>query len=89
MLGLVGVYNTEGLAEELYKLKTWGPGLQKVVIAVDMDYRDKPQVADALENIKEIISGVGLKYEMFNWNPKYKGIDDYFLAIYNRRQEKR
>ena len=89
VLGLVGVYNTEGLAEELYKLKTWGPGLQKVVIAVDMDYRDKPQVADALENIKEIISGVGLKYEMFNWNPKYKGIDDYFLAIYNRRQEKR
>jgi len=62
--------------------------LKKVVIAVDMDYRDKPQVANALENIKEIISGVGLDYETFNWDPKYKGIDDYFLAVLQRRQEK-
>jgi len=88
VLGLVGVYNTEGLLEELYKLKNWGSGLKKVVIAVDMDYRDKPQVANALENIKEIISGVGLDYETFNWDPKYKGIDDYFLAVLQRRQEK-
>ena len=87
VLGLVGVYNTEGLAFELIKLRDYG--LKEVVVAFDMDYRDKPQVFQALENVKEIISGVKLKYSVYNWNPKYKGIDDFFLAIWERRQESR
>ncbi len=84
VLGLVGVYNTEGLSYELIKLKECG--LKKVVIAVDMDYRQKKQVADALESIKEKIQNVGLDYEVFDWNPKYKGIDDYFLAVLQNRR---
>ena len=86
MLGLVGVYNTENLAFELIKLRDYG--LKKIIIAVDMDYLDKPQVAAALENIRQIIQGIGLHYEDFRWNRKYKGIDDYFLAVCKRRKER-
>ena len=86
VIGLVGVYNTENLAFELIKLRDYG--LKKVVIAVDMDYLDKPQVAGALQNIRDTIKGIDLEYEEFHWDRKYKGIDDYFLAVYKRRKEK-
>ncbi|MBQ6148522.1 MAG: DUF3854 domain-containing protein [Oscillospiraceae bacterium] len=86
VLGLVGVYNAENLGTELLKLAQYG--LKKVVVAVDMDYREKPQVAAALEKIEKIIIGVGLQCEVFRWDPKYKGLDDYFLAVLNRRKEK-
>lgn len=89
VLGLVGVYNAENLNFELMKLKD--RGLEKVIIAVDMDYREKPQVAKALNNIKERIEYVGLKYEIFNWdyrNGMLKGLDDYLLAVHERMVEK-
>lgn len=88
VLGLVGVYNTEGLGMELQKLKDWGPGLKKVVIAVDMDYREKPQVAAAMRRIEKIVSDLGLQYEVFKWDPRYKGIDDFYLAKLKRIQGK-
>ena len=87
VLGLVGVYNTENLAFELTKLKEHG--MKHVVIAVDMDYLEKPQVASAMQNIHEIVEGVGLTCEDFRWKKEYKGIDDYLLAVYNRRLEKK
>lgn len=85
VLGLVGVYNAENLNFELAKLKD--RGLEKVTIAVDMDYREKPQVAKALGNIKERIEYVGLKYEIFNWNSDYKGIDDFLKAVWDKQNE--
>jgi len=88
VLGLVGVYNTEGLGMELQKLKDWGTGLKNVVIAVDMDYREKPQVAAAMQKIEKIVSDVGLQYTVFKWDPQYKGIDDYYLAKLKHNQGK-
>ena len=85
ILGLVGVYNYEQLSFELAKLQY--NGLEKVVLAVDMDYREKPQVAQAMNNIIEIIKKNNLKCEVFKWDPTYKGIDDYFLAICKKRTE--
>ena len=83
VIGLVGVYNTENLCFELLKMKQYG--LEMVHIAVDMDYREKKQVADALNNIKEIVSGAGLRYEVETWNPAYKGYDDYLLGVQKYR----
>lgn len=79
ILGLVGVYNTQNLNFELAKLKM--KGLEKVIIAVDMDYLEKKQVAQALADIESRIEEVGLKHEMFKWDPKYKGIDDFLLEV--------
>jgi hypothetical protein len=50
-----------------------------------MDYREKKQVADALNNIEEIVSGTGLKYKVETWNPAYKGYDDYLLGVQKYR----
>jgi hypothetical protein len=86
VLGLVGVYNYENLAEELNKLKTYG--LEKVELAVDMDYREKVQVKQAMQNIEDIITKQGLKCHVFKWDPQYKGIDDFFLSVLQRRKEK-
>lgn len=83
VMGLVGVYNTDHLAEELTKLKQ--SGLEKVWIAVDMDYRTKPQVAEAMNRIKEIIESVGVEYEVWTWNDAYKGIDDWLQHLYSER----
>ena len=83
VIGLVGVYNTENLCFELLKMKQYG--LETVHIAVDMDYREKKQVADALNSIEEIVSGTGLSYEVETWNPAYKGYDDYLLGVQKYR----
>ena len=83
VIGVVGVYNTENLCFELLKMKQYG--LETVYIAVDMDYREKKQVADALNNIEEIVSGTGLKYKVETWNPAYKGYDDYLLGVQKYR----
>ncbi len=83
VIGLVGVYNTENLCFELLKMKQYG--LEKVIVAVDMDYREKKQVADALNNIKEIIAKSELKYEILQWNPAFKGYDDYLLGVLKYR----
>jgi len=80
-LAIDGVNKYQLLAFELLKLKD--KGLKKVVVALDMDYREKPQVKNALDHIKEIISEVGLEQSMFTWDSSdnKKGIDDFLLAL--------
>lgn len=77
-IGLVGVNNLNNLCFELMQLKD--RGAQKVNICIDMDYREKKEVASALDSIKEIIGRAGLTYTVVNWPEKYKGIDDFLLA---------
>ena len=66
------------LTDELRYLREHGT--EEINICLDMDYRDKPQVAKALSNIKRIIERCGLKYNMLVWPEEYKGIDDYLLS---------
>ena len=77
-IAIMGVNNTSQLSDELRYLKEHGT--EEINICLDMDYRDKPQVAKALENIKRIIESCGLKYNMLVWPEEYKGIDDYLLS---------
>lgn len=80
IIGLVGVNNCSQLGFELMKLKNYG--LEKVVVCVDMDYRTKPQVKQALDNIKKIIKDAGLESQTFDWGDEnQKGIDDYLLSL--------
>lgn len=81
-IALIGVNNTSQLRMELDYLKASGTKLIKV--AVDMDYRDKPTVRKALDNIMHIISDAGLDSIMLTWPDEYKGIDDFLLE--NRRR---
>lgn len=84
-IALMGVSSQAQLIGELEFLKKHGT--KKIMICFDADYREKPSVADALKKAKEKIESVGLKYEMVNWDPKYKGIDDFLLARKQTRGE--
>lgn len=77
-LGLSGVNNLSQLEKNLKVLKA--KGTKTVNICVDMDYRDKPEVKKALARIENIVLSAGLKFITFNWDDKYKGIDDFLLA---------
>ena len=82
-IALVGVNNTSQLAKELQYLKSAGTNMIKV--AVDMDYREKPTVSRALQNIMNIISEAGIQSTMLTWDPEYKGIDDFLLEDRKRK----
>lgn len=84
-IALIGVNNTSQLLEELKYLKK--VGVETICLAVDMDYRDKKEVARAMDKIKGIIKESGLKLVVCSWNSEYKGIDDALFAkqkIYHR-----
>ena len=74
-IGLGGVSNLNGLCFELMQLKDLGA--EKINICIDMDYRNKKEVAAALGNIKETIERAGLTYSLITWPEEYKGIDDF------------
>jgi hypothetical protein len=61
------------------------PNLQTILIAFDSDYRTKPQVKTALEKLMRNLSGVGFRVKVRTWPPRYKGIDDYLLALDSSR----
>lgn len=76
-IALIGVNNTSQLKDELVYLKDHGT--TKIHVAVDMDYRDKPTVKKALDNIMNTIHDAGLESLMLTWPEEYKGIDDFLL----------
>ena len=82
-IALIGVNNSSQLKKELEILKANGTKMVKV--AVDMDYRDKPTVRNALDKIMNIISDAGLDSVMLTWPEEYKGIDDFLLENRRRR----
>lgn len=84
-LALIGVSNTSQLPQTLSLLKE--RGLKKVRVCVDMDYRDKWQVADAMNKICDSIEQIGLEVVLVSWDPTYKGIDDYLLSVVIRLLE--
>ena len=70
-----GVSNTEFLVDTLHGLCP-----QKIVLCYDMDLLGNPDVALALEKMRTLVAGqLNIPFEVFYWNPKYKGIDDYLL----------
>lgn len=55
-------------------------GFKKVYQAYDMDYLTNKNVAKYLAKSYDIIKNQGFEVVRLQWNPKYKGIDDYYLA---------
>lgn len=57
--------------------------LRRVYEAFDMDKRSKPEVKDALIKLRNALSDCGVECIGCSWNPKFKGLDDYFAAKTN------
>ena len=47
---------------------------------MDMDKRWKPNVRNAILTLHDMYKEIGVEYKEHEWNPKYKGIDDYMYA---------
>jgi hypothetical protein len=54
---------------------------KSVIIALDMDKAGNPRVRDAVRRIsKETAALQRVRASVANWDGRYKGIDDFFLA---------
>ena len=60
--------------------------IQRVYEAFDMDKRSKPEVKDALITLRYALNDSGVECVGCSWNPKFKGLDDYFVAKTNYLQ---
>lgn len=54
--------------------------IERVYEAFDMDKRSKPEVKEALIQLRKVLSDNGIEYEGCSWNPNYNGLDEYFAA---------
>lgn len=77
-IAMAGVNNPTGFKEALEELKKIG--VQKIVMAFDMDLYCNPNVKKGLARARAIIKEVGFSVSMLKWDPDYKGIDDWFWA---------
>lgn len=62
-------------------------GTELIVEAEDMDKYSNDAVAKCASNVYLLARSYGMEYRRLTWNPNYKGIDDWQLAL--RRRENR
>ena len=62
-------------------------GTELIVEAEDMDKYSNDAVAKCASNVYLLARYYGMEYRRLTWNPNYKGIDDWQLAL--RRRDKR
>ena len=56
-------------------------GVTYLNIAIDMDRLTNPKVQKGLQRICQIMKRSRIGYQVRDWNPAFKGIDDYYLAM--------
>lgn len=60
--------------------------INKVFVAFDNDVKTKPEVQNALNKLMETLTEGGIVAEIYEFDEKYKGIDDYFVAMAKIRE---
>lgn len=56
-------------------------GVTTIADCFDMDYKTNPNVQQARKRLKAEIINAGFRYVRYEWDERYKGIDDYFTAV--------
>lgn len=77
-IAILGVNATAMLPELLRELKK--KGTRYINIALDMDLHSNANVQAALVKIKHLITSAGFRYCELEWDPRFKGLDDYLYA---------
>ncbi len=78
-IAVVGINNTSGLDLVLSYLANHGT--QTIIAAPDMDrYRNK-MVRKGIDKIGTKVRNCGMEFRLLTWNPNYKGVDDWQLAL--------
>ncbi len=83
---IAGINNTAQL-DMLFALLAEN-GTQMIVEAADMDKFRNEQVNKGASKIYLLAKKQGLAFRRLTWNPNYKGIDDWQLALKRKRAEK-
>lgn len=78
-VAIAGANNTAPL-DMLFALLA-ANGTQTIVEAADMDKYRNPQVHKGVSQIWLLAKKHGLQFRRLNWNPNYKGVDDWQLAL--------
>lgn len=86
-LSIQGANNLGGLKDALAQLHM--NGTEEVVEAHDMDKFSNEVVALGASKISLLARQYGMKCRSLTWNPNYKGIDDWQLALKRRHQKKK
>ena len=82
-----GANNTNGL-DELFSFLSRN-GTKEIIEAEDMDkYRNREVNRGALA-VQQLARKHGMACRRLNWNPNYKGIDDWQLALRRKREIKK
>lgn len=63
------------------KIATIFPHIERVVIALDSDWRTNDAVRLGLSVLRRRIEDVGLEWRVRSWPSEFKGLDDYLLAV--------
>ena len=91
ILAIPGVSSISYLEIALKELQK--RGLNKIWVALDMDYEVNPNVNNSLVKLDELLDKIGLDHEQYrwdldenkNWRGEFKGLDDWVVHI--RKQE--
>lgn len=78
VLAVPGVNALSKLQETLRELRTLG--LKEVKTAFDMDFSLNPHVQDGYNALLNMLDGMGFRFSILLWDPRYKGLDDYIHA---------
>lgn len=79
----VGVNNTMGL-DELFAF-LYRNGTEEIIEAEDMDKYCNPNVNRGASKVHQLAQKNGLNCRRLVWNPNYKGIDDWLLALHRKK----
>ncbi len=85
-VAIAGVNNTAQLEIVFQLLKE--NGTDTIVEAADMDKFRNSNVDQGVSRIYVIAKKCGLQFRRLTWNPNYKGIDDWQLALRRKKEEK-
>ena len=83
----VGVNNTMGMDELFAFLRR--NGTEEIIEAEDMDKYCNPNVSRGASKVHQLARKNGLKCRRLVWNPNYKGIDDWLLALHRKKLHKK
>jgi len=83
----MGANNINGL-DELFSFLSRN-GTEEIIEAEDMDKHRNEGVYRGACAVQRLAKKHGLSCHQLNWNPNYKGIDDWQLALRRKRNEKK
>lgn len=84
-LSIQGANNLSGLEEVFHQLHE--TGTQLIVEALDTDKFSNPDVAKGAQKIYLLAKQCGMQCRSLTWNPNYKGIDDWQVALKQKNRQ--